>query len=176
MDKTEIRRRMRRLNRALTADEREALSEELFRAVEACEPFQKAHVVAAYCALPDEPATDAALRRWVEAGKRVAVPRVEGERMRFFFYDAAHLQAGAFGITEPTPTAELCPPARIEVMVVPGVAFTTAGDRLGRGRGYYDKYLSQSDFTGYTIGVGYPHQRIESLPMEAHDVRLDKVL
>ena len=176
MDKTEIRRRMRQLNRTLLPEQRRAVSEELFRAVEAVEAFQKAHVVAAYCALPDEPETEAALLRWVEAGKRVAVPRVEGETMRFFYYDTACLQAGAFGIMEPGPEAMCCPPEAMDVMIVPGVAFTASGERMGRGRGYYDKYLVQSDFRAYTIGVGYAHQLLAMLPTEEHDVRLDKVI
>lgn len=167
---------MRRLNRALSTAQREAFSRAIFRAVENHPRFRQAEVVAAFCALTDEPATEAVLRRWVEHGKRVAVPRVEGDTMRFFYYDPAKLQRGSFGIEEPSDEAELCPPAEIELMIVPGVAFTASGDRMGRGRGYYDKYLSQSDFRGYTIGVGYAHQLLPSLPTEEHDVRLDEVI
>lgn len=167
---------MRRLNRALSTAQREAFSRVIFQAVEGHPRFRQAEVVAAFCALTDEPATEAVLRRWVEQGKRVAVPRVEGDTMRFFYYDPAKLQRGSFGIEEPSDEAELCPPAMIDLMIVPGVAFTASGDRMGRGRGYYDKYLSQSDFRGYTIGVGYAHQLLPLLPTEEHDVRLDEVI
>ena len=167
---------MRQRNRALAAEEREAASARIFRQVEKHERFLGAEVVAAFCALPDEPATEAVLRRWAEQGKRLAVPRVEGDRMRFFYYEPSKLVRGAFGIEEPSDEAALCPPTEIELMIVPGVAFTAAGDRMGRGKGYYDKYLCQSDFCGYTIGVGYAHQLLDQLPVEPHDRRLDEVI
>lgn len=167
---------MRRLNRTMSPTERKVASQVIFSAVVDHPRFRQATVVAAFCALPDEPVTEVVLRRWVELGKRVAVPRVEGDKMRFFYYDPTKLQRGSFGIEEPSDEAELCPPAEIELMIVPGVAFTASGDRMGRGRGYYDKYLSQSDFRGYTIGVGYAHQLLPSLPTEEHDVRLDEVI
>lgn len=167
---------MRQRNRTLDHGVREAASERIFRQVEQCEEFRCAEVVALYCALPDEPPTERVIARWLELGKRVVVPRVEGDEMRFFRYDPTTQIVGSFGIEEPGNGAVLCAPSEIELMVVPGVAFTATGDRMGRGRGYYDKYLSQSDFRGYTIGVGYAHQLVDSLPVEEHDRRLDKVV
>lgn len=167
---------MRQRNKSLSEAERKEASERIFRQVEEGEPFRRALVVAAYCALRDEPATAEVLRRWSAMGKRVAVPRVEGDVMRFFWFDPATQALGSFGIEEPTAKAVLCDPREIELMIVPGVAFTATGDRMGRGRGYYDKYLSQSDFRGFAIGVGYGHQLLETLPVEAHDVRLDAVI
>ena len=176
VDKSEIRRAMRQRNRTLGHEVREAASERIFRQVEQCEEFRRAEVVALYCALPDEPATERVIARWLQLGKRVVVPRVEGDAMRFFSYDPTTQIVGSFGIEEPGDGAVLCSPSEIELMVVPGVAFTATGDRMGRGRGYYDKYLSQSDFRAYTIGVGYAHQLVDSLPVEEHDRRLDKVV
>lgn len=167
---------MRQRNRTLGHEVREAASERIFRQVEQCEEFRCAEVVALYCALPDEPATERVIARWLQLGKRVVVPRVEGDAMRFFRYDPTTQIVGSFGIEEPGDGAVLCGPAEIDLMVVPGVAFTAQGDRMGRGRGYYDKYLSQSDFRAYTIGVGYAHQLVDSLPVEEHDRRLDKVV
>lgn len=167
---------MRQRNRTLDHGVREAASECIFRQVEQCEEFRCAEVVALYCALPDEPPTERVIARWLKLGKRVVVPRVEGDEMRFFCYDPSMQVVGSFGIEEPGDGALLCSPSEIELMVVPGVAFTATGDRMGRGRGYYDKYLSQSDFRGYTIGVGYAHQLVDSLPVEEHDRRLDKVV
>lgn len=167
---------MRQRNRTLDHGVREAASERIFRQVEQCEEFRCAEVVALYCALPDEPPTERVVARWLKLGKRVVVPRVEGDTMRFFCYDLSTQVVGSFGIEEPGDGAVLCAPSEIELMVVPGVAFTATGDRMGRGRGYYDKYLSQSDFRGYTIGVGYAHQLVDSLPVEEHDRRLDKVV
>lgn len=167
---------MRQRNRALADEARQQASGIIFRYVEELEVFRQARVVACYCALPDEPPTARVIGRWLELGKRVVVPRVEGERMRFFVYDPATQVVGSFGIEEPGAEAVLCRPEEIELMVVPGVAFTAVGDRMGRGRGYYDKYLAQSDFNALTIGVCYRHQLVDALPVEPHDIRLDEVI
>lgn len=174
IDKKALRRAMRGRNGALTAEQRRKASEAIFRMVEALPEFAAARCVALYCALPDEPPTDEALRRW-SATKRLVVPRVEGDTMRFFAYDPAKLVRGAFGIAEPAADAPVCEPARIDLMVVPGVAFTRDGARLGRGRGYYDKYLSQNGMRAFRVGVCFAHQIVEALPAEPHDVRMDRV-
>lgn len=80
--------------------------------------------------------------------------------MRFFDYDAATLVRGAFGIAEPGPSARECPPGRIDLIVVPGTAFTEAGARMGRGRGYYDRYLAQPGFRAVKVGVCFAHQLV----------------
>lgn len=175
MDKSELRRKMRLLNRLLTPDERAAASERLFRGVEALPAFAAAGTVALFCALGDEPDTLPVLRRWAQH-KRLAVPRVEGDRMRFYLYDPATLCPGAFGIAEPGPGAVRCDPAQIDLIVVPGVAFTRGGGRMGRGRGYYDKYLAQPDVRAVKVGVCYAHQVVEALPAEPHDVAMDCVI
>lgn len=61
-------------------------------------------------------------------------------------------------------------------MIVPGVAFTLSGARLGRGKGFYDKYMSQSGFCASTIGVCYEEQLVPSLPCEPHDITVGEVL
>jgi len=117
----------------------------------------------------------AALARW-SAAKRIVVPRVEGDAMRFYDYAPGELCRGAFGIAEPSVAERPCDPAEIDFIVVPGVAFTAAGARMGRGRGYYDKYLSQSGFRGVKAGVCYAHQLVVELPVELHDVFMDYVV
>ncbi len=92
--------------------------------------------------------------------------------------DSPHDEAAqpvAFGIDEPQG-ATPCPPERIDLIVVPGTAFTRAGARMGRGRGYYDRYLSRPGFHARTVGVCYTHQLLDTLPVEPHDVPLDRVI
>ena len=102
-------------------------------------------MVALFASLKDEPLTAPALERWSRS-KRIVLPRVEGDIMRFYDYDPASMNdSGSFGISEPEATA-LCRPEEIDFIIVPGVAFTAAGMRLGRGKGFYDKYLSQPGF------------------------------
>lgn len=175
MDKRELRRQMKARNRALSQAERAEASEQIFRQAEQLPAFAAARCVALFCALSDEPQTREALARWSRC-KRLVVPRVEGERMRFFDYDPATLQPGAFGIDEPGSDAAECPPERIDLVFVPGVAFTAQGARLGRGRGYYDRYLSQPGMQAIKIGVCYAHQLVRTLPSEPHDVVMDGVI
>ncbi len=69
-----------------------------------------------------------------------------------------------------------CPPEEIDLMLVPGVAFDPAGRRLGRGRGFYDRYLSRPDATHiYKVGLCRPGALVPEVPAEAHDVVMDRV-
>lgn len=174
MDKVELRAAMKALNRALPDEERRAVSARIFGAVARSAEFAAARCVGVFCALPDEPDTAAALSSWSRE-KRIVVPRVEGDSMQFYDYDPAVMVRGAFGIAEPGPDAVLCPPGEIDFVVVPGVAFTPDGARLGRGRGFYDRYLSQPGVRAFKAGVCYPHQLTDALPAEPHDVAMDRI-
>lgn len=175
MTKKELRAGMKRRNTALTDRMRAAASKRLFDRVERLPEFAAARCVALYCALRDEPDTRQVLARWVAAGKRLTVPRVEGDAMRFYMYDPLEMAPGAFGIEEPASGALLCDPWLIDLVIVPGVAFTAAGARLGRGRGYYDRYLCGEGVRAVKVGVCYRHQLVGELPVEPHDVFMDYI-
>ena len=175
MTKTEIRKQMKGLNTALSSEQREELSARIFNEAERLPAFARAKVVALFASLKDEPLTAPALERWSRS-KRIVLPRVEGDIMRFYDYDPASMNdSGSFGISEPEATA-LCRPEEIDFIIVPGMAFTAAGMRLGRGKGFYDKYLSQPGFRGVKAGVCYAHQLVGELPVEPHDVFMDYVV
>lgn len=174
MEKKEIRRAMKRLNLALTEAERAAASERLHRAVERLDAFREAETVALFASLPDEPDTAPLLARWY-GRKRLVVPRVEGDIMQFYDYVPEQMASGAYGIDEPQAD-EAVAPSQIDFILVPGTAFTRDGARMGRGKGFYDKYMSQPGFHAFKAGFCYPHQLIEGLPVEPHDVRVDRVL
>lgn len=175
MNKSELRKAMLWQNRSLSPELRAEASDRLFRRVEQLPVFSAAHTVAFYCSLPDEPDTSGALRRWRET-KRLVVPRVEGDRMQFYEYTPDAMCRGAFGIREPGFEAVRCRPEEIDLILVPGVAFTAKGMRMGRGRGYYDKYLSLPGMRAMKVGVCYACQLVDSLPAEAHDVAMDHVV
>ncbi len=162
---------MKRRNLALAPEERAAHSERIFGAVERLGPFAEARTVALFASLADEPDTAALLARW-HGRKRVLVPRVEGDVMQFYDYDPAQMERGAFGIAEPQAD-QAAAPEEIDFMLVPGTAFTAGGARMGRGRGYYDKYMAQAGFRAYKAGVCYPHQVVGELPVEPHDILVD---
>ena len=172
MTKTEIRKQMKGLNTALSSEQREELSARIFNEAERLPAFARAKVVALFASLKDEPLTAPALERSSRT-KPIVVPRGAGDIMRFYDYDPASMNdSGSFGISEPEATA-LCRPEEIDFIIVPGVAFTAAGMRLGRGKGFYDKYLSQPGFRAFKAGVCYPHQVVEELPADPFDVPVD---
>lgn len=173
-EKQAIRKQMRSQNRALAAAERARASARLWQQVESTEAFRQARTVALFCSLPDEPDTQPALERW-HAEKYLVIPRVEGEDMRFYAYLPETLQRGAFGILEPalgTPVD----PSQIDLILVPGVAFSRDGDRMGRGRGFYDRYLPLLRSDAMKMGVCYAHQLLLTIPVEPHDIRMHRVL
>ena len=173
-DKRKIRQAVRAEIAKLSDEEKKSLSAQIFSELDNSNEVCNASVIALFISLPDEPQTANFIEQLLSKNKRVVVPRIEGEEMNF--YDISEgVSEGAFGIMEPIATSPILP-AEIDVMIVPGVAFTRNGARLGRGKGFYDKYLSHKDFHAYTIGVCYPCQVVENLPTEEHDKQLDLVV
>lgn len=164
---------MRRLNRALDSRQRLRASAAIFSAVER-RPSSVRRGPSPFLRTADEPATDEVLARWAST-RRVVLPRVEGDAMRFYACRPDALVFGAFGILEPQGERP-CPAGEIDLVVCPGMAFTADGRRLGRGRGYYDRYLGDPAFRGFRVGVCYAHQLVDDLPVEPHDVRMDRVI
>ncbi len=138
--------------------------------------IDESRVVMAFWPLPDEVDIRPLIDRLVDEGKTVLLPKVTGdETMELRRYTSqADLSEGAFHIMEPVgePFVDY---GQIDVALVPGVAFDAAGHRLGRGRGYYDRFLSECPAI-YKIGVCFPFQRVAEVPVEAHDVVLDQII
>lgn len=173
LSKQEIRRAVRVEIKKLSPEERESISTQIFNNIELLPELQGASVIALFASLHDEPQT-AKFIEHLSHYKRVVLPRISGEDMDF--YDTAEgLCEGAFGIMEPTAATPI-EPSEIDLMIVPGVAFTREGARCGRGKGFYDKYLAHEGFRAYTIGVCYPCQIVDTLPTEPHDRVLDRVV
>ncbi len=160
--------------RAITPVERAArsllLCEKILSVIKAHSP----KVIAVYASLPDEPDTSILIER-LSKNYVVVLPRVCGDIMNFHMYESGAMQRGAYGIEEPQGDVAVLPES-IDFIVVPGVAFSADGARIGRGKGYYDKYMSGSNFGAYKLGVCFTEQLIDGLPCEAHDIKVDGVL
>lgn len=150
------------------------LSAEVLTKLEASPRFQQAQVVMLYYSLPDEVQTHHFVEHWAQS-KRIILPVVVGDDLVLRSYHGRHeLVKGAYGIEEPTgpPFLQL---EQIECIVVPGVAFDSQGNRLGRGKGYYDRLLPRLP-QAYKIGLCFPFQRVEQVPTEPFDIRMDEVI
>ena len=174
LDKKTLRREVRaRVAQVAVADARER-SEAIVREVERHLAVSGAMVVALFSPLGDEPQLWPLVERLAQRVS-VVLPRVEGDVMNFYSYDSCAMAKGAYGINEPQNGLPV-DVGEIDVIVVPGVAFTDCGARMGRGKGYYDRYLSQSGCRALKIGVCYREQVVESIPTEPHDVMMDTVI
>ncbi|MFI3306165.1 MAG: 5-formyltetrahydrofolate cyclo-ligase [Rikenellaceae bacterium] len=176
MTKEQIRHLMRKTSSHHTKEQREAAAQRLFARIEQSSIFAISRTIALYCALPDEVPTRATIERWGSLGRQIVVPRItSASTMEFYPYDAQQMQRGAFGIDEPTGDTPIEPSA-IDLTIVPGVAFCAEGSRLGRGAGYYDRYLSRQGYAAYNISICLPHQLLPSLPCAPHDQTMDWVV
>ncbi len=176
--KSEIRKRIKVANIALSTQQRIAAAEVIFNTIESLPQFKTAKNIALFISLPDEVPTRHTLERWSKAGKNTLLPRVEGSAINFYKASECSLCHGAYNIIEPTPLNNdaLVSPSQIELMITPAVAYTKEGARLGRGGGFYDRYLSQASFNSFKIGICYRHQLLDTLPTEEHDQRVDIVI
>ena len=175
LTKKELRKQMAALKATYrNAGQLTALSAEVLTKLEASPRFQQAQVVMLYYSLPDEVQTHHFVERWAQS-KRIILPVVVGDDLVLRSYHGRHeLVKGAYGIEEPTgpPFLQL---EQIECIVVPGVAFDSQGNRLGRGKGYYDRLLPRLP-QAYKIGLCFPFQRVKQVPAEPFDIRMDEVI
>jgi 5-formyltetrahydrofolate cyclo-ligase len=135
-----------------------------------------ARAIAIYLAIGGEPPTGPAIEAFRRAGARVLVPVVDGDLLDWAAYDEpAILTRGSLGIPEPLgDRVGDGAIAQADVVLVPALAVDRSGNRLGRGRGYYDRTLAA--VTAPVVAVVYDEERLESIPVEAHDVAVDGIL
>lgn len=149
-------------------------SDAVVASVESDALFHEARTVLCYMAIPGEVELHPAFARWQELGKRIAIPLVRGDELIPMEYDPAKLTAGYRGIIEPADGAKVIAPEDIDLALVPGVAFTREGFRLGRGKGFYDRLLPKLKCP--KLGVCFPFRIVPQLPVDPWDIQLDKVI
>lgn len=175
MDKTELRREIRARKRAMTEEEIETRSAKLARLFFASEAYQKAKTIYGYLPYNQEVRTVPMLERALKDGKKVAVPKVYGDEMKFLYLDNLNAVAkGYAGIPEPIADE---PVAHDETALVlmPGLAFDPQGHRIGYGGGFYDKFLA-AEPNHPTLALCYEFQMLPKLDVEDHDIPVDTVL
>ena len=140
------------------------------------EKLQPYKVIMLYSALPDEVPTQTLMAELVAQGKTVLLPRVINEKdMELRCYTGPQdLYKGAYGILEPTGERYTDYEA-IDVAIVPGMAFDAEGHRLGRGKGYYDRFLSRVPYL-YKIGLCFSWQIVDRVPRDEHGMVMDEVI
>ena len=176
--KEELRRSVRRLKQQYTPAQLEELS---LPVIARLRPrLVEAQTILAYYSLPDEVCTRQLIDELIADGKTVLLPKVlDAGRMELRRYTGPHdLTEGAYGIMEPVgePFTDY---ALIDIALIPGMAFDASGHRLGRGRGYYDRFLNSqwSMVNGqWLIGLCFDFQKVPVLPSDDHDIPVDIVI
>jgi 5-formyltetrahydrofolate cyclo-ligase len=143
--------------------------------------FRKARTVCFYVGTDREVDTVPMVERAITMGKRVLLPRVNLENKELKLFEIKNVRAqllpGSLGILEPDPNAaKEAFPGDIECIIVPGLAFDAAKRRLGRGAGFYDRFLAQLPSGVFKVALAFSFQVFPEIPHEAHDQTLDEVL
>ena len=175
MDKTALRKEIRDKKRAMTPEQIENASQRLAQQFFATSYYQQAKTLYGYLPYNQEVRTEPILLQALKDGKKVAVPKVYGETMRFIYLeDLSGVEKGYAGIPEPIGDE---PVARDETALVlmPGLAFDPEGHRIGYGGGFYDKFLS-AEPEHPTVALCYAFQMLPKLETEEFDVPVDLVL
>ncbi len=138
--------------------------------------FRDARCLALYSAIHNEVSTDEIVEQALDSDKALVFPRVSGEDLEFVVIESpAELVSGAFGVKEPKG-CNLVPVEKIDLVVVPGVAFDQRGHRLGYGRGYYDRALAKCQSRCVKVGFAYDSQLVEKLPATDYDETLSVLI
>jgi 5-formyltetrahydrofolate cyclo-ligase len=170
--RSHIRARLEKISPAVRAVE----------SIEICERLKtqmpSAHTILFFAPLPDELDVWPVLALALALGTNCALPFFDTEKK---IYGARQLQnlatditTGKFGVREPAVTCAELPLDRFDLVLVPGLAFDLKGNRLGRGRGFYDRLLEKA--SGIKCGVGHDFQLLEKIPAEPHDAKVDFIL
>ena len=169
------RTRLREENRRHPAAERHESSLRLCERITQNPLWQRSKCVLLFAPLPDEPDLSPLLASALAAGKRVALPRhlpaADTYEAALIRDVAADLSAGNFGVLEPSAACPVLPLMQLDLLLVPGIVFDVLGRRLGRGKGYYDRLLSQTPSA--KCGVAFDWQLVEQLPAAPHDVPMN---
>ena len=175
MDKKELRRTIRERKRAMTEEEIVSRSEKLGQLFAQSEAYKAAKTIYGYLPYNQEVRTVPMLEQALKDGKRVAVPKVYGDEMKFLYLDdLSQVEKGYAGIPEPIadePVAD----DDTALVLMPGLAFDPQGHRIGYGGGFYDKFLA-AEPNHPTLALCYEFQMLPRLDTEEHDIPVDTVL
>jgi len=172
-----LKQRLSELSTIEQTDHAQAITPHLLTAL------APATTILAYASFGSELSLDPFITAALESGRRVCIPRIgwEAKSMVPVAISNLHgdLEMGRYDIRVPKPGLTMVEPAQLDVILLPGLAFDRAGNRLGRGAGFYDRFVSALHAAGHRptlIGVCHHAQIIDSVPTEPHDHRVDRVI
>ncbi len=169
IDKNSIRERIKALRKNQPQNERRQKSEEICRRFVRMPEFKNAKVVSLYMSAFGEVDTSFIIKTALNLNKTVAVPVIDKDDINLSLY-TEELTAGAYGISEPARRIYVNP-NDVDLFLVPGIAFDKSGNRIGFGKGYYDRLLEGAK--GVKVGCMYDFQLVDIIPAEKTDIKMD---
>ena len=170
IDKSVIRKELKQIRNNICDKDKKSLiiSNKLYDVVKEHNP------IGLYSAMPDEVNLDTLIIRLLDEGRRVALPKIVGNDIKFYYINSITelKKCGKYNIREPQNNN--CADGEIEVLIVPGLGFDYKNMRLGFGKGYYDRYLSK--YKGISYGACFEEQYVEELPINEYDIPVDGVV
>jgi len=172
-DKKLARQRIKRLISVMTPEQKAAQSAAIWERMEQNDAFRKATDILIYWSMDDEVQTPAFIEKWSQS-KRFYLPSIQGDDLIVKRYEGTLQPGEQFGIPEPSgqQVTDLSP---ITLVIVPGRAFDAQGNRMGRGRGFYDRLLPQLPHA-LKAGVSFDCQKLPSVPTNDNDIKMDIVI
>lgn len=174
------RRKSRHLLREMNPRDQILKSHDIFEKLSKSPCFKRAKNIFCFIGLLGEVNTLPAIEKMILEGKKVFVPKVNFRLKTMDIYQLRYprreLAQGPYGIWEPDP--KKCPKGRsqdLDLLLIPGLAFDRKGRRLGRGEGYFDRFLNQTKKV-WKIGLAYQEQILPEVPVEAHDICVNQIL
>ena len=143
--------------------------------------FLEARIVLLYVNGAGEIPTGGILERTSEYGKVVVLPAFKPEKLKMNLMKVDNLStdliAGPRGVAEPDPSrCKLVPIDKVDIAIIPGIAFDEKGARIGSGRGYYDRLIPNLPITTRKVSLAFEEQMVPQIPMESHDKFVDIII
>jgi len=179
-EKARLRTELQNALRTFGVAARHQASSRIHQLLFKSELWKTSQTILLFSALPGEPRTVEILQQGVEQGKQCVYPKVDPLKVKISLFavkSAGRLIRGSFGILEPDPRfCDVVDFDTVDLALIPGLGFDPNGNRLGRGYGYYDRFLSNPEFKGTTIGCHFHCQLSSKIPVDEHDQAVDYLL
>ena len=170
--KTELRKEIADLKKQISTEQKQQEARVVFRKVETLPEFKSAENILLYWSTSDELPTHEIIEKWSKR-KQIILPTVVGDKLILKSYmPGQSMKKGALGIWEPDTADNFT--GDIDLMIIPGIAFDSDKNRLGRGKAFYDRFLANKHLV--KIGVGFDLQLLSHIPSEKSDIKMDKVI
>lgn len=172
--KKSLRKQIRQTKKEYTLAQKQELSKPIFETIEQLPEFINSKIILLYWSMDDEVFTHDFIIKWYKQ-KTILLPCVEGDDLilRQFTGMSSMVEGKDFGILEPKGQV-FEDISLIDLMIIPGVAFDKSCNRMGRGRGFYDRLLQHTNCKKWAIAFDF--QMVESVPTEEFDIKMDKVI